>query len=56
MKKNKKIEMMKELLIEDLKLINGGDQESYDAGRKFGYNFGRIIKAIGHIVDSLSPA
>ena len=43
---------MDKLIEEELKLINGGDQESYDEGKEFGYNMGRILKAIGHIIDT----
>lgn len=46
---------MNEILVEDLKLINGGSEESYNNGKEFGYNFGRLLKALGHIVDVISP-
>lgn len=49
------MKIMNEILVEDLKLINGGSEESYNNGKEFGYNFGRILKAIGHIIDTLSP-
>ena len=42
---------MNELLVEDLKLINGGDQESYDDGHELGYNIGRILKAVKNVIS-----
>ena len=42
---------MNELLIEDLRLINGGDQESYDNGKEFGYNLGRLLKATKNVLS-----
>lgn len=49
------MKIMNELCVEDLKLVNGGSEESYDAGKEFGYNLGRILKAIGHFIDIISP-
>jgi hypothetical protein len=46
---------MKELIKEDLVLINGGNEASYQSGEELGYAIGRIFRAIGEIIDSLSP-
>lgn len=47
---------MIELFDEDLRLINGGSEESYESGKAIGEWIGKVAKAVGYIIDSLSPA
>ncbi|WP_319502119.1 hypothetical protein [uncultured Draconibacterium sp.] len=42
---------MNELLVEDLMLINGGSEESYEDGYEFGYNLGRLLRATKNIIS-----
>lgn len=47
---------MKEIKKEDLKLINGGSEASYDLGKSIGIWFGKVVHAIDIVVDAFSPA